>query len=224
MLRPQSLFCACLSLVNVGTIKLELLNPARLALQLSTIELLTKSFTSTFFASEIIHFYLMLISPSSGGDLCIQLDIYCKTINGAIELYVMFWSHTVGSATAWDIFPSGTHMQRLEEFEVLTPTMCVGDLLEILIDANLDTMTINMNNAMCGRFCFQVLNNFAKNGIIREDWMEDMYQWHEEICNAPGATYLQCQLAVNSSQFGQYDPSEGLVTRYKLLGASPHVE
>lgn len=75
------------------------------------------------------------------------------------------------------------------EFEVLEPT-CVGDLLELLVEAGLDTTTINVNNAACGRFCFKALNAFANNGIIREDWMEDAYQWHEEIRNGGVATVL----------------------------------
>ncbi len=75
------------------------------------------------------------------------------------------------------------------EFKVLEPT-CVGDLLELLVEAGLDTTTINVNNAACGRFCFKALNAFANNGIIREDWMEDAYQWHEEIRNGGIATVL----------------------------------
>ncbi len=49
-----------------------------------------------------------------------------------------FWSHTVGSATGRDVIPSGKHIGRIVEFEVLEPT-CVGDLLELLVEAGLDT-------------------------------------------------------------------------------------
>ncbi|KAK0224930.1 hypothetical protein EDD85DRAFT_795599 [Armillaria nabsnona] len=95
-----------------------------------------------------------------------------------------FWSHTVGSATARDVIPSGTNMEHIMEFEVLEPMLRVGDVLELFVKAGLDTMTINVNNVACGRFCFEALNTFANNGIIREDWMEDVYRWHKDICNA----------------------------------------
>ncbi len=60
-----------------------------LALPISTIELLAKAFLSPMFTFTITHFYLMLISPSSRGDLRIQQDISYDYVNGILQPNVM---------------------------------------------------------------------------------------------------------------------------------------
>ncbi|PBK83665.1 hypothetical protein ARMGADRAFT_1037666 [Armillaria gallica] len=147
---------------NIGAIKWESLPPTRLALPISTIELLAKAFISPTFTVTIIHFYLMLISPSSGGDLRIQLNIYCDHVNEMIQPYVLV-------SYCWqchhpDVIPSGKHIACIMEFEVLEPTR-VGDLLELLVEASLNTTTINMNNTTGHRTRINGTKKFATQAL-----------------------------------------------------------
>ncbi|PBK88429.1 hypothetical protein ARMGADRAFT_1084755 [Armillaria gallica] len=145
---------------NIGTINNEL-SDAHLAQKVDTIEISAKGFESTIHQGMVVmHLYLMLLSPSAGKDhYRIQLDVNCSLVNGIVQPDV--------TMTGRDVIPTGSHIATVLSFAILEPhNIAVGDLLELLTSAGLDSTTVNVYNTACGRFCFQSLKVFAEKGLI----------------------------------------------------------
>ncbi len=89
--------------------------------------------------------------------------------------------------TGRDVIPTGSQVASVLSFPILEPhNIAVGDLLEVLTSAGLDSTTVNAHNAACGRFCFWSLKVFAEEGLIQSNWAPVAYEWHKEIRMASG--------------------------------------
>ncbi|KAK0477450.1 hypothetical protein IW261DRAFT_1421145 [Armillaria novae-zelandiae] len=151
---------------NTGTIVLNEVNMARLSHTVSQVELCAKPFTSTVHDNaSITHFYLILISSQLWGLWQrLQLDIMCSWQNDVVTPEVTN-THRPGT-----VIPPPSHLTSLQAiFSNSSP------------GAGLDNVTVNANNAACGRFCFQALQTFADAGLIEGDWAEEAYEWHTDI-------------------------------------------
>ncbi len=89
--------------------------------------------------------------------------------------------------TGRDVIPMGSQVASVLSFPILEPhNITVGDLLEVLTSAGLDSTTVNAHNAACSHFCFRSLKVFAEEGLIQSNWAMVAYEWHEEIRMASG--------------------------------------